>query len=339
MNPSRINSRRTGQWTPSLFLSMRQISQRMVIIMVLCLGFFAVVGYLFVNRELNQARRHAFGGLEAIAELKAEQISNWRRERQSEATFLMHTPAIATDIAALLAEPDNPDMRNAVRGWLEQIKISGGYNAVALLDPLGRIRFSSPAQIGDGVPAPLKVSQALATGVVSQMDLHRHGDREPPHLTQLVPILSQPEAGGQTQPIALVMLRLDPARFLYPLIQSWPVPSATAESLLVRREGDEVVFLNELRHQSGAALTLRLPIDDPLLPAARALRGETGVIAGRDYRDVEVLSVGLVIPDSPWILIAKVDESEIAGPIRNEVLKSTLLVGTLALVVILGGGV
>lgn len=53
--------------------------------------------------------------------------------------------------------------------------------------------------------------------------------------------------------IGVMMFRIDPVRFLYPQIQSWPVPSATAETLLVRKDGDNVV-LNELRHRKGTIL-------------------------------------------------------------------------------------
>ena len=35
---------------------------------------------------------------------------------------------------------------------------------------------------------------------------------------------------------------------------------ASGETLLVRREGDSVLFLNELRHQRHAALKLRFPL-------------------------------------------------------------------------------
>ena len=33
----------------------------------------------------------------------------------------------------------------------------------------------------------------------------------------------------------------------YAFISKWPTPSQTGETLLVRRDGDDVLFLNELR--------------------------------------------------------------------------------------------
>jgi len=55
------------------------------------------------------------------------------------------------------------------------------------------------------------------------------------------------------------VLRVTAQRFIFPLIQTWPTASASAETLLVRRDGESVLFLNTLRHQNGMPLTLRRP--------------------------------------------------------------------------------
>jgi PAS domain-containing protein len=133
------------------------------------------------------------------------------------------------------------------------------------------------------------------------------------------------------------VLRLNPKNFLFPLIQNWPLPSATAETLLVRREGDEIVYLNELRHRSGTALQLRRSIHESALPAAMGARGATGAIAGRDYRGVAVLSSVRSLADSPWILVAKVDQAEIYAPIQREARLTGAMVLALLLAVGLAG--
>jgi len=43
----------------------------------------------------------------------------------------------------------------------------------------------------------------------------------------------------------------------FPLIQSWPTPSKSSETLLIRKEGDSVIFLNELRHRYNTSLNLQ----------------------------------------------------------------------------------
>ena len=102
------------------------------------------------------------------------------------------------------------------------------------------------------------------------------------------------------------------------MIQSWPTPSPSAETLLVERKGDEVLFLNELRHRKNTAMKLRLPVSNTNLPAVQAALGKTGAFSGFDYRGIAVWSVVRPIPDSPWFIVAKIDRDEMERPIRRD---------------------
>jgi len=85
---------------------------------------------------------------------------------------------------------------------------------------------------------------------------------------------------------------------------------------LARREGEAIVFLNELRHRANTALSLRIPLTRSDLPAAKAASGQEGSFQGRDYRGVDVLADLRAVPDSPWFLVAKVDTDEILAEAR-----------------------
>ena len=119
------------------------------------------------------------------------------------------------------------------------------------------------------------------------------------------------------------------------MIESWPVSSETAESLLVHKEGDYVVYLNELKYKKDSALKLKLDIKNyKNLPAAMAVLGKTGLIEGNDYRNVPVLSYVKAIPNTPWYIIAKEDKKEIFNSLR----KTIWIRITLTLLFILGAG-
>ena len=68
----------------------------------------------------------------------------------------------------------------------------------------------------------------------------------------------------------------------------------------MERAGNDVLFLNALRHRQGAALALRGSIGKETLPAAMAVQGFEGQTEGVDYRDVPVLAAIRKIPNSPW---------------------------------------
>ncbi len=105
----------------------------------------------------------------------------------------------------------------------------------------------------------------------------------------------------------------------------------TGETLLVRREGDEVLFLNELRHKKGSALNLRIPVDSAIAaPAIFASEGDEGILRARDYRGVEVLSAYRHIPIMDWGFVAKIDQDEAFATVtslRNRmIMLSSLLI-------------
>lgn len=294
----------------------------------------ALGGFFYLRNEHAAARQVVHAQLQAIANLKTEQISGWRAERMNEARFLQRTPAVVRDVAALLCAPDDPAARARVHGWLEPIKGGDRYQTLFVFDPQARLVLAVPVA---AAPTAHMSDQVLATVLASPepvfADLQRHPDDSAAHFDLLVAIRSDPAL----PPIAIIVLQMDPRQFLQPLIKTWPVPSATAESLLVRREGDEVVFLSELRHQPGEVSVLRRSVHDPELVAAKAVRGEAGVREGVDYRGVPVLAVGHPIPGSPWFLIAKIDLAEVYAPIRGEALQIALMVGLLLLAVVLTG--
>ena len=144
------------------------------------------------------------------------------------------------------------------------------------------------------------VLEAARNKRVILSDLYRDETSNVIRLSLLVPIVIQ--RGGSPVTVAVILLRIDPQRFLYPLIQSWPTPSRSSETLLIRREGEEVVFLNELRHRKNTALTLRFPISRQGLPAAMAARGQEGIAEGFDYRGVPVLAA--IAADSRFSMVS-----------------------------------
>ncbi|MBN1309711.1 MAG: cache domain-containing protein [Chitinispirillaceae bacterium] len=143
-------------------------------------------------------------------------------------------------------------------------------------------------------------------------DLHYTDDSSVIHLSLFVPLISDIDS---TAPGAIV-LDIDPERFLYPLIQSWPIPSRSAEVYLVKKDGDKVLFLNKLRHRNDTPLRLRLPLGQSDRLATRALSGFIGVMEGTDYRAVPVLAAVRPIPGTKWCMIAKTDANEAFAAVR-----------------------
>ncbi len=289
-------------------------AQRTVLALASTGAILLGAGLLFFFAQRAHLRAVAAADLEAIGELKAAEIAEWRSERLGDATVLMRSPFLNDAVTDWLTGEPLPaaQVRSVEAGLKERflsLRAAYGYADVLLVDDSGRVRLSLT---GDTAPldqeAASTVAAALRSLTPQLTDLHRGPGDPAPHIAAVAP-LSVASANGE-RAVGAVLLRMNAQRYLYPLIQSWPVDSATAETLLVERVGQEVVFLNDLRHRDDAALELRIPLVRTDVPAVPAALGREGLMQGPDYRGVEVLAVLTKVPDSPWSIVAKVDTAE-----------------------------
>jgi PAS domain S-box-containing protein len=292
--------------------------------------------------ERKQIKNEAAMQLTAIADLKRAEIANWRNERLADGRFFSQAPFVVLDVEAMLANPHaEPAHSNALK-WLSLLKGGDRYAQIRIFRPdcSELVSVASNPSL-DAMPSPEVINVALAAREPQLTDLHVGSDGEL-HLDVLVPIFSTAEvpspSAAPPKPIAAIIMRLDPRQFLFPNVQKWPLPSLTAETVLAHREGEEVVYLNKLRHRSEPASGLRFPIGSSELPMAIAMRGKTGLIEGRDYRGVPVLAFVGPIPNSPWFMAAKVDQAEIYAPLRQQALNTGGMALTLALAILGSAG-
>jgi len=283
-----------------------------LIIFALLAAFILASGAYVFHKMSEVIRRDANASLTSIAALKQEAISGWLQERLADVRVAASNPLTADEIHALIqGEKTN---KEPIVKHLRELANNYNYQGVYLLDRQGhRLAYS----LADKVDKRLEyrpefktrrfiehLAKSLQTEEPIFLDLH-HNPRGDIHMGFLIHV----HGGSEHNVAGALFFDIDPSQYLYPLIQDWPMPSKSGETLIVRRDGDQVLFLNELRHRKGAALKLMIPIGSEELPAARSLRGEL-VSQGLDYRGVPVLAASKVIPETGWHLIAKIDEQE-----------------------------
>lgn len=104
---------------------------------------------------------------------------------------------------------------------------------------------------------------------------------------------------------------------------------STGEFTLAKQVGDEIVFLLRLRHSSQInyyAPPNVKPGAGIAQPMEYALRGKSGTVIARDYRDEMVLAAFEPVVGTGMGLVAKIDLSEIKAPYIKIGLASTLVV-------------
>ncbi|BBO80867.1 hypothetical protein DSCO28_14330 [Desulfosarcina ovata subsp. sediminis] len=245
--------------------------------------------------------------LSAIVQLKVEQISKWREERLLDGIDLMNRPFLIRRIAKWLQKSPESDAESILEE-LQAVQGKHDYADVLLVDPEGRLLKSLA---GENI-VHLEYASALASAMRERkpvfVELQRGIHYQTPHISVVVPLFT---LDGQTRgPLGAIILVSNASQFLYPLIQSWPAPSKSAETVLVQRDGEEVLYLNDLRHRPNSALNLRIPLSRTDLTSVMAVLGKEGIVEGRDYRNIKVLSVIQPVPASPWFMVAKIDAAE-----------------------------
>ncbi len=307
------------------------------------------VGYIYFTHQTAASRQMVEHKLVAIADLKVQNILEWRKERLGDAQVIMREPFVGQEVQKFLDGPKDSALRAPLLAWLKSIREHNQGLRVLLLDPKLNVRLAFPEdKTYFGPIAKEHAVKAMHSCRVVLSDLHRSQFSGEIHLDLAIPLgssctLSEPGDSktdfAHTQPIGVIVIEVDPYKCLYPHLCKWPISDHTAETLLIRREGDEVVYLNELRHRENTALILRIPVGrKESLVAAMAAKGKSGVVEGTDYRDVPVLAVIRGVPDTTWFLVAKVDQEELYAPLRERALMTGAVILVLLLAAALGVG-
>lgn len=275
------------------------------------------LGYFFYQYQVTLSQNITAGELNAIADLKVKQITTWRQDRMNDAQLIVNDPLFASQVDNWFHGESPPGQREKISKFLSDLN-QGSYVAVALFDAQRNLRLSIFEIEPERLPLIKKFAgDAMRTEKVILSDLYRLPQSKEISMSLAIPIKLRRE--DKEIVLGAVVYEINPHYFLYPLIQSWPNPSKTAEVIMARREtsGMGVEFLTEPRYWKGEHLGLRKSMAETQMPSVKAVLGEEGIVRGTDYRGVSVLAANRIIPGSPWYLIAKIDIAEVNAPLRR----------------------
>jgi PAS domain S-box-containing protein len=301
---------------------------------VLALVVASVVGIAFSQRLYEQSRLHAVDSLVSVSALKAAELDRWVEEAT---TLLAQPPSgiVAATLEHWLQTGHGPGPEaDLLQFRLDYLKeLSPEYGAVYLFDLEGRPWLTSTgANVHAQLHYPDVLETVLATGRPALVDFHREftGKEEMAVLEVVVPLLVGQE-GGRLRPVGFLLYQIDPRVYLYPMLDKWPTASQSAETVLFRVEGDEVVLLSRPRHTPDAPLSMRWPLATQGLLSAQAARGEGPVLYGVDRRGVPSVGVVSRVPAMGWLLVAKMDEAEIFADARQTAIHVAVATGLVML--------
>jgi PAS domain S-box-containing protein len=289
-----------------------------ILFLFACLFFSlsALAIYIYVA-QIHRITSESVTDLTTIYQGKIQTIENWRQERIGDGYIIQTSSYMTGLVKKLLDNPDDAENREALITRLNDFLVVYQYKSFEIRDLNGELLLAYP-EAADDRPAVIlgEMADVIVENQPILTDLYLAKDSSTAFLDLMVPF-DDPDALSST-PMAVCVLQNDANDFLYPTLQTWPVSSKSGETVLFRLDGDEVTFLNELRFVSDSALKFHFPANDPNLPAARILRGDTSVGEGIDYRGVSVFYGGDQIPDTNWYLLAKTDRDEVLADVRRQ---------------------
>lgn len=323
---------------------MKEVVQREKPIKYLLIGFFLLLsvtiiggGTFYYRAEEKAVKNNHLANLKSISRLKIDQIVSWRRESFNDLKATAEGPLFRITLEEWIKTGKKEDKnKELLISRLNVARTNYQYESIAVLDKGGKIILAVDQHKFKMCDRTHQLFQkTLQTGNLIFGDFYQCPGFRKIMLDLMAPISTRVK---DAQVMGVLVLRIDPQVFLYPLIQTWPLVSDTSETLLVRREGNEILFLNELRHKKNTALTLHFPISTKQLPAAMAVSGIEDIVDGIDYRGHPVVAITSKIPDSPWYLIAKTDTAEVYLPLYDHAYMLLIIVGGSIVLLAVGMG-
>jgi PAS domain S-box-containing protein len=259
------------------------------------------------------------------ADLRKATLDRWVAVGMADAETLASFPiprALIASGAGAAATGRLAENVTRLREVVESFTRIRGYQRFVLLD------FSLRIAIETGESRPLEPSilqaaaEVLARGKTA-VNFRRHADGSVAvGFLARVGTTDAPRAndgGGLPSGGGVVLLETDPSQWLYPYLAMRPMAAASAETLLVKSDGDDVVFLSPLRHNPAPPLTFRRPANAAHFAATAALEARGEVDAFVDYRNEPVLAAVARLDSAPWGIVVKVDRREALATYQREI--------------------
>ncbi len=304
------------------------IARQLLVVLLLVAGLsVSGLGLMAYSSERTALREQIVHQQMALAELKEHELQTWLLERGADMELLAVNHLNQEHFSELF-DPNVPAPRKVEFSAFLADNLRGlqrartGYIRIAMVDTLGNVRISTDdATVGlPSTHQPLLI-RALASPTGSAIqDIYLNPQTGRPEMAWAHRILAidLETKLEKSAVIGILVAVVDVEKTIYPLLGPLSLLGDSAETLLTRREGDEIVFLSHLLFYDGDPLTLRIPATTPSgEPAIRSTRGESGVIEARDYRGAPVLAAYRPVGDGGWGFIVKQDQAQAFAPIRD----------------------
>lgn len=210
-------------------------------ILIFLVLIIAALGYISCRNYLRHFCHKIESELSTVSDLKVDEISRYIQERLGDGRMLFRRNTFYKAVQGFLEHPEDAKGAKYLRDWITRYATNYQYSGAAILDAKGVLRMEVPQVAGNSyrISATEDLSGVLGLKQVQLKDLYRDESDGRIYMSIIMPVLDEDES---SPPIGILVLRIDPETYLYPLIRKRPVSSRTAETFLVRKDGKDVLF-------------------------------------------------------------------------------------------------
>ncbi len=278
---------------------------------VLALAILAIIATITFNRYSNEVHLQSSRSLKDILMKKREALNRYLDERKNDALIMSERPSIQRYFAAQSYRSSNTSNLKTI---IAQTTRAYGYSRILLVNRSLEGIWPKQANYKQNITVALR--NAIQSGTAQLVDIFDEDDGKS-YWGIAQPVIL--ESRLKPQIAGAIYLEIEVNRHIYPIISTWPQQSASAESLLLRRQDDHFRYLTPFRNGTlSSQLIIHPELSHSLyLANENANLHQPSLIEGKDYRGIEVIGAVAAVDGTSWILEVKVDKSEINRPIHE----------------------
>ena len=311
---------------------LRQDSRLLGLVLVAFVLSLASVSYLFIHDMRILFRDEKLRDLSTVARLKAQQVDGWIAQHTRDAQALARAIR-SLPIGTLSLEGEARQIVDVLLGAV--LAGTTDRTGVSLVRPDGKLLISLGE---DGVPDENTIAAVTAVEASPPrfriVDVHEvAGPRPLVRMSFIVPV--DADAGSDAPTMLVLVLTVDPMREMFTQVVSWPAASPDSEVVLVRRSGDDVLYLTP-PSKPGAErilpLSYRLPLARNGLTEAQAILQGDATREGVNAGGHPVFSASYHVTGVPWFVVATIEVDTFMAPIREKTI--ALMIAMLGIILV-----
>ncbi len=313
-----------------------------LIIMFLAIASIPLVfvSILTFHNYKNSLEANHLSQLQNLTAFKAERIETYFAGLKADIKIAQGFYNIKKNLPVLTRlanEPKNPEFLAAKKmldEQLQQMQSVTDMSDIMLVSLEGRVVYSSnPGHYPKDFLNPLpdlgqKAFEKGKNKVYSSDVFLNKQDSNKPEI-----VITAPATDFNGASIGVIAFEADMTP-VYKLIQDATGLGKTGEVVVGKKSGNEVVYLNPLRHEPNTVMKKINIGEEAGGPIQEAVQGRSGAGQLIDYRGKKVIAAWRYIPSLDWGMVAKIDTKEAFADVTN---LRNLIAVILVMIIVLSG--